>query len=349
MKIEFRKGDEQQEAVTPAQDEMREARSHKWPVFKTLVLMAILSGLGYGYWFWSRMETVYTYGIVSAENETFRAPLQGMLESMELKRGFHVNKDDLLFTITPVLSEKEQQAEQGVRDEFTETQEDAASVEINNLDRARSEAARFKAIYDDDVGRKEHAIWAAVIEVEKLEKFYDAKKERYEKLAKLRDMDAALDSDVRASEHEMQMALHNVEKARLDLEHTMSRTLPSRAAYEKAQLEVKIAKEAQGSGKPEMELDQARFELTVAMKKRDPIEFHAPSDGVVLEVSSVNGSLVSAGDMIASIAASKPIWVDTFIPVRKSVWCARAIRLWFIWQVTGIRFPVLSRLKRVPL
>lgn len=317
MKIDFNKPDEAQRPVSQAQTDMRKAKSRKWPIFKMFVFFAIVGGGAYGYWRWTEMETIYTYGLVASEIETFRAPHQGFVGQMTLTRGQAIKKGDVLYAIAPVVSKEEQEAKEEVRTSFAKAEANVEVKRQGELARARSEAQRLQALHEQEVERKEHAVNSAIVQVGKNEDIVEARRRHHAKMEDLRSLEAAVASDVEAAATALAAAQRDLEQALLDLDSARARTMPSQAAYDKALIDLELAVKTAGDTSA-LHLDKAQFELSVASRERQAMTFRAPEDGVVLEVAATEGSLVAANELIATVAAATPVWVDAFVRPKKA-------------------------------
>src|SRR5690606_18497523 len=109
-------------------------------------------------------------------------------------------------------------------------------------------------------------------------------------------MDAAVQSNVDMAENEVQLAQRNLDQARIDLETAKARAVPGEAELTRAKLELERLQNLPEP--PELAMDRAKFELDFASKRREPIAFHAPFDGVVMDVHAANGALVSEGKSV---------------------------------------------------
>ncbi|GMW03956.1 MAG: hypothetical protein AMXMBFR84_50900 [Candidatus Hydrogenedentota bacterium] len=344
MKLRFDKHVAAQPVVSQAQLRTRTTPHRKLPIFRALVLTLIGLGLGFTMYQYWRLRNIYTYGIVSAQTDFISAPRVGTIESLTIQRGQWVKKGDLLCSFHPQVSPQEREAEQALLESIGKVAESVEKEQANRVAQAAAEVERLKRLYDEEAVFRNHAIDFARIEVAKLSDLYEQKKKRMVKYTQLVELDAAVQSDVETAKNEASMALRSLEQAQSELALAEARMLPNDADITKAKLELERVQNAAAS--PELTIERAKFALEFSSKLREPIEFHAPFDGMVLEVHTTDGALVTDGKPLISLTATSGVWIDAYVPVDKAIEVAtgRPVHVY----VPGSDDPILGQITVSP-
>ncbi len=312
MRIDFQSSGETLEAVTPAQVEMRDARIRKRPILP-FVLLLILIGAGvYGYYLYSRAGTIYTYGLVEAKWTPYYAPFEGTVNNLDLERGQLVNKDDVLFTLSPVPAETVREAQDALLGEIDRLDEQAEELRANIIDQAQKDVDRLQAAYDEDSTRRHAAESNAGLEVEKLRNVYVSKKRQADRVSELFAMGAAIQSDVDVARDAADVANHTWKQAELGLSVAREHNEANSASLEKAKLELERLNEENASDA--RALQRGRLKLDVAQTRPDDLSVLSLFDGIVLEVGAVEGSRVELGRIVIGLADRENIWVEAYVP-----------------------------------
>ena len=312
MRIDFQSSGETLEAVTPAQIEMRDARIRKRPILGIVILLIILGAAAYGYYLFSRVGTIYTYGLVEAKYTPYYAPFEGTVNGLSLERGQLVNKDDVLFTLTPAPSETVREAQDALLDEIERLNEQADELRANVIEQAQKDVDRLQAAYDEDSTRRQAAESNAGIEHQKLRNVYTSRKRRADRVSELFAMGAAIQSDVDIARDAADVAYHTWKQAELGLNVAREQNAASSAALEKAKLELERLNRENASDA--RALERGRLKLSVAQTRPDDLSVRSLFDGIVLEVGAVEGSRVELGRIVISLADRDNIWVEAYVP-----------------------------------
>lgn len=311
MRIDFQNSGETLEAVTPAQIEMRDARIRKRPILGFVILLIILGGGAYGYYLFSRVDTIYTYGLVEAKYTPYYAPFEGTISGLNLERGQLVSKDDVLFTLTPAPSETVREAQDALLDEIERLDEQAGELRANVIEQAQKDVDRLQAAYDDESARRQAAESNAGIELQKLKNVYTSRKRQSDRVSDLFAMGAAIQSDVDIARDASDVAYHTWKQAELGLSVAQEQNEASIAALDKAKLELdRLSRENASDARA---LERGRLKLSVAQTRPDDLTVRSLFDGIVLEVGAVEGSRVEAERIVISVADRKNIWVEAYV------------------------------------
>ena len=312
MRIDFQSSGETLEAVTPAQVEMRDARIRKRPILGIVMLFIIVGAAAYGYYLFSRVGTIYTYGLVQAKYTPYYAPFEGTINGLSLERGQMVNKDDLLFTLISTPSETVREAQDALLDEIERLDEQAGELRANVIDQAQKDVDRLQAVYDEDSTRRQAAESNAKLEVQKLRNVYTSRKRRADRVSGLFAMGAAIQSDVDNARDGADVAYHTWKQAELGLNVAQEQNEANSAALEKAKLELdRLNQENVSDARA---LERGRLKLSVAQTRPDDLSVRSLFDGIVLEVGAVEGSRVEAKRIVISVADRDGIWVEAYVP-----------------------------------
>lgn len=312
MRIDFQNSGQTQVAVTQAQIDMRDARSGKRPILRVLLVLVVLGAAGAAFYFLSRTGTVYTYGLVAAEYTPYYAPYEGTITELTLERGEVVEKGHLLFSLTPAQSETLKGAQDDLLEKLDRLSEEAAQRQQNLIDQAAKDVERLQAVRDSEVARIDAAVRRAGFEVEKRRNEYDTRKRQADRVSDLYELDAAVLSDVEAARNGAQVAQQNLKQARLELELAESQVAPSEAALAKAQLELERVRAEAGADPASLE--RGRLTLAVAQSSPEDLTVTSLFDGIILEVGATQGARVESGRVVVSMAATKNIWVEAYVP-----------------------------------
>lgn len=311
MRIDFQNSGETLEAVTPAQIEMRDARIKKRPILGFVILLIILGGGAYGYYLFSRVDTIYTYGLVEAKYTPYYAPFEGTISGLNLERGQLVSKDDVLFTLTPAPSETVREAQDALLDEIERLDEQAGELRANVIEQAQKDVDRLQAAYDDESARRQAAESNAGIELQKLKNVYTSRKRQSDRVSDLYAMGAAIQSDVDIARDASDVAYHTWKQAELGLSVAQEQNEASIAALDKAKLELdRLSRENASDARA---LERGRLKLSVAQTRPDDLTVRSLFDGIVLEVGAVEGSRVEAERIVISVADRENIWVEAYV------------------------------------
>lgn len=311
MRIDFQNSGETLQAVTPAQIEMRDARIKKRPILGFVLLLIIIGGGAYGYYLFSRVDTIYTYGLVEAKYTPYYAPFEGTINDLSLERGQLVSEDDILFTLTPAPSETVREAQDALLDEIERLNEQAGELRANVIEQAQKDVDRLQAAYDDEAARRKAAESNAGIELEKLKNVYTSRKRQSDRVSDLFAMGAAIQSDVDIARDASDVAYHTWKQAELGLSVAQEQNEASVAALDKAKLE--LVRLNQENASDARALERGRLKLSVAQTRPDDLTVRSLFDGIVLEVGAVEGSRVEAERIIISVADRGNIWVEAYV------------------------------------
>ena len=312
MRIDFQSSGQTLEAVTPAQTEMRDARIRKRPILPILLLLILIGAGAYGYYHLSRSGTIYTYGLVEAKWTPYFAPFEGTVTGLNFERGELVNKDDLLFTLTPAPAETVREAQDALLAEIDRLDEQAEELRANIIEQAQKDVDRLQAAYDEDSTRRHATESNAALEVEKLRNVYLSRKRQADRVSELFAMDAAIQSDVDVVREAADVAYHTWKQAELGLTVAREHNEANDAALEKAKLE--LARLSEENAADARALQRGMLKLDVAQTRPDDLSVHSLFDGIVLEVGAVEGSRVEEGRIVISLADRDNIWVEAYVP-----------------------------------
>ena len=312
MRIDFQSSGQTLEAVTPAQTEMRDARIRKRPILPILLLLLLLGAVAYGYYLFSRSGTIYTYGLVEAKWTPYYAPFEGTVNGLKFERGQLVNKDDILFTLTPAPAETVREAQDALLGEIERLDAQAEELRANIIEQAQKDIDRLQAAYDENSTRRHAAESNAVLEVEKLRNVYVSRKRQADRVSELYSMGAAILSDMDIVRDAADVAYHSWKQAELGLNVAREHNEANSAALEKAKLEFDRLNEENASDA--RALERGRLKLDVALTRPDDLDVRSLFDGIVLEVGAVEGSRVELGRIIISLADRDNIWVEAYVP-----------------------------------
>lgn len=312
MKIDFNGEKQSQPAVRPAQDRIKHARPPRVPVFRILVTLVIFGAIAFaGYKFYS-MGTVYTYGVVSSQNESIIAPREGHVENLNVARGRFVARDEVMLRITPSMTPDEADAQARVLSEIAKSDATRNLERDTSIEMAEREVERLEKLNTEEIAQREADYELARLETLKLKEFLDQKIKRLNKLKELFSLDAAIQSDIDTAENEVQLARRSHQQAQVTEKLTKSRSLTSESQLEVAKLQLDAAKKAPVVNTADLE--RAKFELDMSRDKQMPVDLVAVFEGLVLELEVTNGSYVKEGEVIGSMVQTDDVWIDAFIP-----------------------------------
>jgi multidrug resistance efflux pump len=313
VRIDFHKDGELQVPVSPIQEETRKSKSRKIPVLRILVVIAVLSAIGYAAYKFQIRQTIYAYGIATGETAEFTVPYRGTISDLNVGRGSRVQKGDLLFRITPDISPAHRKAQEESQSQLDSIARQEQSRLDAAVETARQEVKKQEALMAAETAKNEHDVELARIEVRKFEQFHSGKKDRYSRMVALNNMDAAVLADVKTAEGEMKLAEHNLEQARADLDYALKRSDdPGAASLEQAKQAFALAELKQQP--PALLMEQSRLQMADAAARQDPMEFRALFDGVVMETSANNGNSVEAGRSVVGMVSADNVWIEAYIP-----------------------------------
>ena len=312
MRIDFQSSGQTLEAVTPAQTEMRDARIRKRPILPILLLLLLLGAVAYGYYLFSRSGTIYTYGLVEAKWTPYYAPFEGTVNGLKFERGQLVNKDDILFTLTPAPAETVREAQDALLGEIERLDAQAEELRANIIEQAQKDIDRLQAAYDENSTRRHAAESNAVLEVEKLRNVYVSRKRQADRVSELYSMGAAIQSDVDIVRDAADVAYHTWKQAELGLNVAREHNEANSAALEKARHERERRNEENAADA--RALQRGMLKLDVAQTRPDDLIVRSLFDGIVLEVGAVEGSRVEQERIIISLADRDNIWVEAYVP-----------------------------------
>ena len=318
MRIDYQKSGQTQEAVTPAQVKMRQASAPKRPVLRILVVVAFIVAVAYAAVQFSRVGTIHTYGLVTADSTPYFAPFEGMVGELELERGSLVQSGDVLFTLSPIPSETVREAQDSLLSEIERLTEEAVRLKANIVEQAQKEVEYLESIHREEEIRRVAAEATAEIELEKLQGIYNSSQRRADRVASLFAMGAAIQSDVDVTRERADIAYYDYRQAQLALAVAHEQVEVSAAALEKARLELERVTAA--SAEDVNALDLGKLKLDVAQTRPDDLSVQSLFDGYVMQVGAVNGSRVETGRILATVAARDSIWIEAYVPEKDAAY-----------------------------
>lgn len=178
----------------------------------------------------------------------------------------------------------------------------------------------------------------ARIDVTKANELYEVDKDFLERLKKVQAAGKVTTKDVSVAENEMQVAQRNFEQAKLDLKYAINDAKQKKQEYEKQLVSLRSAldkatlmgKELQSEklyvenklqgeiARIENQIKAAKLEVERYAQFAGPYEYKAGFDGVVLEARVSDGNAISKGALILVLASGKSLWVDAYVPQKKS-------------------------------
>jgi multidrug resistance efflux pump len=312
MRIDFQNSGTTQAPVTPAQTKMRNARTQKRPVLRMVVLLALAGGAAWGVWWFMRVGTVYTYGVVTARVTPYYAPFEGVIGGLALERGQHVAQGAALFTLTSTQPVNIRAAQDSLITEIDRQKGVAEEARQNEIAQAQKEVERVRAAYEEESAKRQAAIEIAKAELAKTKDIYASRQRQAERAKDLFGLGAAITSDVDAARDAAQVARRTLDQAGVALKAAEQIGVASPAELAKAELALKQLQE----GKPQdtSALERGRVELAVAQTRPAPVAVTSLFDGIVMDVGAVNGAQVESGRVVATIVARDSIWVEAYVP-----------------------------------
>jgi len=312
MRIDFQNGGSTQSAVTPAQTQMRNARAPKRPVLRVVILLLVLGGGAYGAWWYTRLDTVYTWGLVAARMTPYYAPFEGVVSDLKLERGDYVSNGDALFTLTSVQPENIREAQDALILEIDRQKSIASDARANVVAQAQKEVDRLRAAHEADVTRKQAAVDVAQAELQKQQDIYTMRADQAKRVQELFSLGAAVRSDVEAADDAARVAKHNRDQAQVALTAANNQNVASTAELERAELELERLQNV--NPEDATALERGRVELAVAQTRPAPVTVKSLFDGIVMEVGAMDGAQVESGRVVATLATRNDVWVEAYVP-----------------------------------
>lgn len=319
MKISFRGNDQTQKPVMMTQTEMKNYKSRKIPVLKLfLILLCVIASLFIMITLYTR-NTIYTYGIVSGDTELVIAAFPIEVQTIRVKKGDIVKKNDLLFTqffidgTSQIIT-----AESNLKNKITELTFLTSAIKKSSANPSTSNyPANLKKEIDllqlkRDVAdiNQERLINDADYERNRLKTLYISTKERYDNLLRLYQLEAATLSKVKAAKTEKQLRLNDYNQAQKRYARILKESELDR---QKEQLELQTNYERLLAA-----ITSARIQLGQFKKKYGNTDYRAPFDAIITEVNVNNGTIVSSGEQILSLVSLNKLWVDVYVAADKA-------------------------------
>jgi len=315
MRIDFQSSGTTQAPVTPAQTQMRNARTQKRPILRFVLVAALLGLAAWGAWAFLRMGTIYTYGVVAARSTPYYAPFEGVISDLSLARGQQVAQGAPLFTLTSMQPDNIRAAQDSLVAEIDRQKSLADQARHYEMERAVKDVDRLQAAYEEDKAKRESAVALAEAEVAKSRDASAMRRKQADRTEELFGLGAAISSDLEAARNAAQIARRTLDQAEIALKAVTDIRVASRADLDKAELFLRQLQE----GKPEdtSALERGRVELAVAQTRPAPVKVASLFDGVVMEIGAVNGAQVESGRVVATLAARESIWIEAYVPASK--------------------------------
>lgn len=314
MRIQFRQPDLPQEAVSPVQGAMRHARTPRISLLTFLAPVVFFLALGYGVYLLLYSGKVYTYGIVASHTETFAAPYAGKVTKTAAERGRRVHKGDLLFRLEPLASTSGSSEPAGkLQEELAALEKSRAEEQAQRIQVAEAEVKRQEALLREETARQEHAKQSAQLEVERLRTMVAQRQDRLAKTQRLKDLEAGIQADVDTAARELEMARFDLRQAQTDATLAQQPMESAQAALTRAQAELEQARTTRPAN---LAIERLQLEMAQQVRELEPVEYAAPMDGIVLDLTVGEGSVVAAGNTLISVAAVDKVWIDAYVEVK---------------------------------
>lgn len=324
--------------MRPAQQSMREARSRNKPLLPWFVLAVVVLAAAVAALVLYRAREVHTYGIVRAETQELRAPFPGEIRELAVRPGDRVEKGDLILVLASTAASPEELAAQKALQESLEQRaetlaEDAATRRTQEIRAAQAEIARLTAAAREVEAERRYEVEQARLEVEKLERIHQSRKERFEKVKALQEMDAAVASDVESARTAMEEAEYNLRQAEVTLSLAQAKANPvgrkldeaqarleaiegeadqTDFLLEKARAELALAEQKYSDS--EIAVEQGKLAVSIAQTGSRAVEYRALFDGLVTQVATAEGSVVTPEELLLTVADTRREWVDVYVP-----------------------------------
>jgi len=329
MKISFRNGVKSQQPVTPAQTEMKEFQRRKTPVFKTgatiLIGLAILTA---GVALYKR-NTLYTYGIVSGSTAEVTAGFPTEIQTVLVSKGDVVKKGDVLFTQLSIEGEAQiRAAEVNLQTKMAEydlIQSVSGPAEEGGYADPLANERELLRLKQQGTGiARERLQSEARYEQSRLKILYEAKRERYNNLRKLYELDAATLSQVKAAETEKKLRYNDYVLARDHYQQVLkaNRIAEAEAQKEARKLESILMRDSIKTKTDYQsllsEIETARTQLDQLKKRYGSATYTAPFDAIITDVTVTQGSVLNSGESILTSSSLSHLWVDVYVEAEKA-------------------------------
>lgn len=241
-------------------------------------------------------------GTIEATQVEASSEVAGKVISLEKNEGDSVKHGDVLAVLDSSLQElsvKQQQAVVNLKE--AKLEELKAGTRPQQLEQAESAAKSA-----------ELAVSNASTSVKNAQTTYDYWSEKYNKVKKLFDTNAATENDLQDAKYKVDTA-----KQQLDIAGKQLESLKAQLKSSQAQLDLlEKGSTSQTIKAAEADLEQSRLMLEQAKLILEKYQVKASIDGVY-SLRNVNiGDLVNTGTSIATIIDPEDLWVNVFIPQR---------------------------------
>jgi len=361
MKLSFNENPaENQKPVRPDQEHLRRSPIHHFPIGRLLLLFIFFAALVAGVYYIVQSRQMRIYGIVSSQTQVVAAPQAGYIRNMPVVEGQRVKKGELLLTFQPhdtsiplststlhsnpnlpadaMPITKAQYAVEKAKNEVTRLEQlfkEAEKKREVDIEMAQMEMDALLEGSTTEETRRKSDIMRNQIEVQKLEDFLNNKQERVKQIEKLIAMDAAVTDQLNVARHEVRLAQHNLDQARVDLaqakqasdtaDPTERRRLESQLQlaqvkanpYEQllaqARIDLKVAKQTMERVEQNPDIDLGIGNVTTPPSELPPLNIYAAFDGIITRVQGSAGSLVGSQSTILTASQTDDTWIRVYI------------------------------------
>ncbi len=333
MKISFRGTATNQEAVTHTQEEMREYRRVKTPVFKRLLIFLTILALLFGLWSFYKRHALYAYGIVSGRVAPVTAGFATEIRTVLVSKGDVVKKGDVLFTQASVEGEAllgaaraalyGKRAQYDLMDNFMASGPgERSSPDFGAALESQRELWGLKQ--QGETLARERLRAEARYEMVRLKTLYEARRTRHENLQTLHRLDAAPLSQVTAADTEKKLRYNEYLRAR---DHYNGVVQANRIATAEAEKE---GRHRESTWRREAirhetefqalisELETATAHLARLQHRYGATAYRAPFDAIITEIHVAPGFKMAAGDAILTSTSLDNLWVDVYVAAEKA-------------------------------
>lgn len=333
MKISFRGEDHSQKSVMMTQTEMKNYKSRKVPVLKLFLIVLFLIAALYIIFMLYTRNKIYTYGIVSGNTELVIAAFPTEIQTIRVKKGDIVKQNDHLFTQFSIDGASQiNAAESSLKNKMNELTLVTSAIKKSSANPSKPDypATLKKEIDLLQLKRKvseinqERLINDATYERKQLKTLYKAKKEQYDNILKLYQLDATTLFNVKATETEKQLRLNDYKQAQSRYERILKKSELDRQQeqLELQELETRLLYDnikLQTSYETLLaDIRSARIQVRQFKKKYGNNDYRAPFDAIITEVNANKGSVVSSGEQILSLISLNKLWVDVYVAADKT-------------------------------
>jgi len=351
MKVSYHKQGQDKEVIFDAQQKMKDAKAKKFPAMQ--VFFGAIAGvlIIWGLVVMIRERSIYCYGMVQSVNEELRLPFAGVVRGLNVVKGQHVSKGDLLFYLESSdggvalsnLHERLNRKKQRLLKLMTARNEGFESEEVIAADKelatAETELLKMDKLYSLELERAKSDISRAKLEVTALTKVFEHKNKRTEDIKALVELGAAVIDSLDSASVELEIAAKNLAVAKLDKGLAVQAEAKVKIVNEKVIEKAKgLVRELKADLATKREIAEkstanaaafADDEIKMLNNEIDSLKaivlsstggkiyLRSQFDGIVTKLAIAEGSQAITGIPVVTIASTQDMWVNAYMPVTK--------------------------------